>query len=86
MMGLRDRGVIKVGYKADLNVIDFENLKLLPPRAVHDLPANGSRLFQDAIGYKATVLSGIVTFRDDLSTGALPGKLVRGEQPTPAAS
>jgi N-acyl-D-aspartate/D-glutamate deacylase len=77
-VGWRDRGVLAPGYKADINVIDFDALKLRPPRIVHDLPAGGRRLLQEAEGYRYTVCSGEVTFEDGQHTGALPGKLVRG--------
>ena len=76
--GLNDRGQLKPGLLADLNVIDFENLRLFRPEAVNDLPAGGKRLVQRAEGYRYTVKSGQVTFEDGVSTGALPGGLVRG--------
>ena len=76
--GLHDRGVLEVGKKADVNVIDFANLALERPVMVHDLPAGGKRLLQKARGYKATVKNGAVTYRDGVATGALPGGLVRG--------
>jgi len=76
--GLHDRGVLEVGKKADINVIDFANLALERPVMVHDLPAGGKRLLQKARGYKATVKNGAVTYRDGVATGALPGGLVRG--------
>jgi N-acyl-D-amino-acid deacylase len=83
--GFRDRGTIAPGYKGDLNVIDYDRLSLSPPRAVFDLPAGGRRLTQDASGYIATVVSGVVTARHDQPTGALPGRLVRGQRPVPDA-
>ena len=43
-----------------------------------DLPAGGKRLLQKARGYRATIVSGVITYRDGEATGALPGKLVRG--------
>ncbi|WP_394761647.1 amidohydrolase family protein [Phenylobacterium sp.] len=76
--GLNDRGQLKPGLLADVNVIDFENLRLHRPEAVNDLPAGGKRLVQRAEGYRYTVKSGQVTFEDGVSTGALPGGLVRG--------
>jgi N-acyl-D-aspartate/D-glutamate deacylase len=76
--GLTDRGEIKPGLLADLNVIDFEQLRLFRPEAVYDLPAGGRRLVQRAEGYRYTVKSGQVTFEDGHHTGALPGTLVRG--------
>jgi N-acyl-D-aspartate/D-glutamate deacylase len=79
-LGLADRGVIAPGYKADLNVIDFGRLRLRVPELRYDLPAGGKRLVQEAEGYVATVLSGVVTYREGRPTGALPGRLVRGPQ------
>ena len=78
--GLNDRGQIKVGCKADLNVIDYDRLKLLPPYVAFDLPANGRRLVQDAEGYVATMVSGEVIRQHGENTGALPGQLIRGPQ------
>ena len=77
-VGFHDRGTLAVGAKADLNVIDLDNLRLHLPEIVHDLPAGGRRLHQRATGYEATVVSGEVIRRFDRSTGARPGKLVRG--------
>jgi len=76
-VGLRDRGLVARGYKADLNVIDMTRLALHRPRIVHDLPAGGRRLAQRAEGYVATIVTGEVTYRDGAATGALPGRLVR---------
>jgi N-acyl-D-amino-acid deacylase len=76
--GLGDRGQLKPGLLADVNVIDFEALRLFRPEAVYDLPAGGRRLVQRAEGYRYTVKSGQVTFEDGVHTGALPGGLVRG--------
>ena len=76
--GLADRGQLKPGLLADLNVIDFDNLRLYRPEAIYDLPAGGRRLVQRADGYRYTVKSGQVTFENGESTGALPGSLVRG--------
>jgi len=78
--GLLDRGVLAPGMKADINVIDFDNLALERPEMVVDLPAGGRRLMQKARGYKATVKAGQVTYRDGIATGMLPGGLVRGAQ------
>ena len=83
--GMQDRGVIAPGMKADLNVVDFENLKIHAPEMVYDLPAGGRRLIQQIEGYRYTIQSGEVTFEDGKATGALPGKLVRGPQPAPPA-
>lgn len=78
--GLFDRGVIAPGMKGDINVIDLESLSLPKPEMVFDLPAGGRRLFQGATGYRATIVSGEVVYRDGEPTGILPGKLIRGEQ------
>lgn len=80
---LHDRGLLAVGLRADVNVIDFERLHLHAPEAVHDLPAAGRRLVQRVDGYKATLQSGQVTYVDGLATGVLPGKLIRGPQADP---
>ncbi|SCW69868.1 N-acyl-D-aspartate/D-glutamate deacylase [Sphingobium faniae] len=82
-VGLRDRGVIAPGFKADINVIDYGSIALEKPHIVYDLPAGGRRVLQSADGYVATILNGVVTYRDGEPTGALPGKLVRGFQPQP---
>jgi len=86
LVGLCDRGVVAPGYKADLNVIDFDHLTLHHPTIVNDLPAGGRRLVQTASGYVATIVSGAVAFRDGAPTGALPGRLIRGAQPTPSSA
>jgi N-acyl-D-aspartate/D-glutamate deacylase len=84
LVGLADRGVLATGYRADLNLIEEDQLGLLVPEMVQDLPAGGTRYVQRATGYRATVVAGAVTFRDGEPTGALPGTLVRGAQPAPA--
>ncbi|MGZ5391043.1 MAG: N-acyl-D-amino-acid deacylase family protein [Mycobacterium sp.] len=78
LFGLTDRGVIQTGKKADINVIDMGALALHPARMAYDLPAGGQRLVQGASGYSATIVSGVVTRRDSVDTGARPGRLVRG--------
>lgn len=83
MYGLMDRGVVAVGYKADLNIIDYENLRFETPKMVFDLPAEGRRLVQDASGYIATIVSGEIIVENGKPTGVLPGKLVRGPQAAP---
>lgn len=79
-VGLNDRGTLQVGAKADINIIDMDRLMLHVPEIVHDLPAGGRRLHQRATGYDATIVSGQVIRRFDESTGARPGRLVRGAQ------
>jgi N-acyl-D-aspartate/D-glutamate deacylase len=86
LIGLRDRGLIAPGIKADVNVIDHGNLYLSPPSIVHDLPGGGRRLMQTAKGYVATIASGEVVIENDRATGALPGKLLRGERVDPRTS
>jgi N-acyl-D-aspartate/D-glutamate deacylase len=80
LYGLNDRGVLKSGYLADINIIDLDRLKLSKPWLAFDLPAGGRRLLQKADGYVATVKAGVVTFREGTMTGALPGVVVRGPQ------
>lgn len=77
LYGLDDRGRVASGLRADLNVIDLDRLHLHAPRAVTDLPAGGTRLLQAATGYRATIVNGEVTRRDDTDTGARPGRLLR---------
>jgi len=79
-VGLHDRGLIAPGYKADVNVIDYDKLHLHPPKVHYDLPVGGRRLLQQVDGYEATIVSGVVTQREGRATGARPGKLVRGAQ------
>lgn len=76
--GLLDRGVIAPGMKADINVIDFDNLQIHEPVLTYDLPADGKRFLQKITGYRMTICSGEVIYRDGTPTGALPGKLIRG--------
>ncbi len=75
--GLLDRGQLTPGYKADINVIDLDNLQIRRPEMHFDLPAGGKRLLQRADGYKHTIVSGLETYRDGVATGELPGRLVR---------
>lgn len=82
-IGLRDRGIIKAGYKADVNVINFSQLELMSPHVVYDLPAQGRRMVQEAKGYLATIVNGICVSRDDQPTGQLSGRLVRGAKADP---
>jgi len=79
-VGLYDRGVIAPGFKADVNVIDYDRLHLHPPKVHYDLPVGGRRLLQQVDGYDATIISGVVTQRGGKATGARPGRLVRGTQ------
>ena len=75
--GFSDRGTLKAGKRADLNVIDFDNLQIHAPEMIFDLPAGGRRLVQTVDGYDATVCAGKVTFERGKATGERPGRLVR---------
>jgi len=86
LYGLNDRGQLTPGMKADVNVIDFDKLRILAPEMVFDLPAQGRRMIQRAEGYRATIVNGAVTFENGESTGEMPGKLIRGPQASRAAS
>jgi N-acyl-D-aspartate/D-glutamate deacylase len=78
LYGLNDRGLIAAGKRADINIIDFEKLNFTMPYMAYDLPAQGRRLVQQAIGYDATFVAGTQIVDSDQFTGALPGNLVRG--------
>ncbi len=83
-VGLLDRGLLAPGYRGDVNVIDFDRLRLHVPEFAYDLPAGGRRLLQRADGYLHTFVAGTEIRTDGESTGATPGRLVRGAQPDPA--
>jgi N-acyl-D-aspartate/D-glutamate deacylase len=83
-VGLLDRGVLAPGYRADVNVIDFEHLAARRPEMRYDLPAGGKRLVQQADGYVATVKAGEVTYESGEAAGPLPGRLLRGPRPAPS--
>jgi len=83
LYGLSDRGLIAPGYLADINVIDFDNVKLGKPWLAFDLPAGGKRLLQKADGYVATIKSGQITFKNGEYQEIHPGKLIRGPQNAP---
>ena len=76
--GLTDRGTLVPGQRADINVIDFATLDLLPPEVAYDLPTGGRRLLQRARGYRHTFVAGTEVLRDDELTGQTPGRLIRG--------
>jgi N-acyl-D-aspartate/D-glutamate deacylase len=82
-VGLADRGVLASGYRADLNVIDLDGLRLRRPEVHHDLPGGGRRLLQRAEGYRHTFVRGVETYADGIDTGELPGRLIRGPQLAP---
>jgi N-acyl-D-aspartate/D-glutamate deacylase len=77
LFGFSDRGLIAPGMRADINVIDYDNLRLGELALCHDLPAGGARLMQGASGYLATMINGTITRRFDEDTGARPGRLIR---------
>jgi N-acyl-D-aspartate/D-glutamate deacylase len=77
-VGLLDRGLLAQGYRADINVIDFDALQLQAPKLSFDLPAGGKRFLQGVQGYRHTFVAGVETYADGVATGALPGRLVRG--------
>jgi N-acyl-D-amino-acid deacylase len=79
LYGFDDRGVLAVGKRADINVIDFERLAPKMPYMAHDLPSGGPRILQGSEGYLATLLAGVTTRRNDEDTGARPGRLLRGK-------
>jgi N-acyl-D-aspartate/D-glutamate deacylase len=78
LYGLGDRGVLAPGRRADLNVIDLDQLSLLHPELVHDLPAGAGRLVQRSVGYEHTIVAGEVVVDHGELTDARPGRLVRG--------
>ncbi len=80
LIGLEDRGLVEAGYRANLNVIDYDKLDLHNPRIVADLPAGGKRLHQRAEGYVATIVAGKVILRNGVPTDERPGRLIRGAQ------
>ncbi|MCP1470429.1 N-acyl-D-aspartate/D-glutamate deacylase [Sphingobium sp. OAS761] len=83
MVGMNDRGLLRPGYKADINVIDIDNLTLHAPQVRYDLPGGGRRIDQSATGFVATIVSGEIIRRHDRPTGARPGRVVRGAQEGP---
>jgi len=78
--GLFDRGEIKAGMIADINIIDFEKLNVSLPKMIFDLPKGGKRLVQESFGYLTTIKSGEVVYENGQATGTLPGQVVRGKQ------
>jgi N-acyl-D-aspartate/D-glutamate deacylase len=83
-VGLLDRGELRPGFKADLNVIDMTVLRMHRPHMSYDLPTGGRRLLQRADGYRHTVVGGVETYRDGEATGELPGTVIRGPRPRPS--
>jgi len=77
VMGLRDRGVLAAGKRADVNVIDLDRLTQLQPEIVHNFPHGAAHFTQRARGYKATLVNGQVNVLNDQSTGARAGMVLR---------
>ncbi|MEP0202238.1 MAG: amidohydrolase family protein [Halioglobus sp.] len=84
--GMSDRGRLKVGMKANINVINMDELRLFAPHMVQDLPAGGQRLLQEAHGYRAVIVAGEVVLENDQLTGRYPGRLVRMGQTSQQAA
>lgn len=82
-VSLEDRGTLEAGMRADINIIDFENLRLESPEIIYDLPAGGRRMFQGSRGYRYTLVSGQVIMKDGVETEAMPGALIRGAKTAP---
>ena len=80
LYGLGDRGTIEVGKRADVNVIDLDEVELQLPEVIDDLPTGAARIVQRAKGIKFTLCAGEITFRDGEPTGARPGRLIRGKR------
>ena len=77
LLGINDRGIIQEGYKADINIIDYEGLTLHEPEIINDLPAGGRRLVQKASGYDYTIVTAEKAIVKGEATGALNGRLIR---------
>lgn len=78
--GLSDRGIIAAGKNADINIIDWDEIGFSDPYVAYDLPTGAKRLLQKSTGYDATLVAGEVTYRNGEATGALPGKVLRGQR------
>ena len=77
IIGLKDRGTLEVGKKADLNIFDSDKVAELQPEIVHDFPGGAPRYIQGSIGYKATIVNGKINFIDGELTGAANGEVLR---------
>jgi N-acyl-D-aspartate/D-glutamate deacylase len=84
--GFYDRGLLREGMVADINVFDPARVTPDMPTVVHDLPAGETRIKQTASGFLATVVAGEVVHREGAHTGALPGQLLRGPLATKAVA
>ncbi len=77
VLGLKQRGEIREGWHADLNVIDYDNLETRQPELVHDFPHNGARFIVESQGYDATIVAGRVVVANGHHTGQRPGTVIR---------
>jgi N-acyl-D-aspartate/D-glutamate deacylase len=77
VMGLKDRGTLKAGMRADVNVFDMDRVTQLQPHIVHNFPGGAPHFTMRARGYKATLVNGKINVRDDQSTGARAGMVLR---------
>lgn len=75
--GIQDRGIIKLGYAADMVVFDPATISELPLEFVNDLPDGGVRAVQRACGIHATFVNGEALIVDGEHTGSYPGRLLR---------
>jgi len=82
LFGLRNRGLLKKGYSADIVIFDPDRIDSGPLHTRHDLPAGGYRLYREAIGVKSTIVNGVEIMRDQVATGKLPGKVLRSGNDT----
>ena len=77
LMGLRDRGELLPGMAADICVIDADRVAAGPIEVRPDLPGGAERIYQAATGYRAVLVNGTVTVRDDVCTQAASGRFLR---------
>lgn len=77
IIGFDDRGTLAKGKRADVNVIDLDQVRERQPKLVHDFPDSAPRLIQKAKGYKATLVNGQTILRDDEHTGTRAGRVLR---------
>lgn len=75
--GIKDRGTLAVGQRADINVIDYENVGQYQPEYVYDFPNGAGRYTQPGCGFKATICNGEIVAENDKLTGNRPGKILR---------
>jgi N-acyl-D-aspartate/D-glutamate deacylase len=78
--GMTDRGELRPGQRADINLIDLDSLSVSRPEMTFDLPAGARRLVQRAQGYVSTLVAGEVVAQDGEDTGARPGRVMRAHR------